>query len=189
MPAPADDTFSPEIFKFAEKLAEDPRSKVFVPLAEEYVKVGMLQEAIDVLEQGLKVYPTFITALVALGRVYRQKGVVSKAKAALEGAVKLSPENLVAHRTLARIYLEEGALESAMRSCSVVLTANRKDEEILALKATIEQQLGLNAASRSHATANAAASAKASSPAHDATSNKVARLREWLANIQQKRVC
>ena len=51
-----------EIDRLAVQLAKDPRSKVFMPLAEEYGKAGMWQEAAGVLEDGLTLYPGFITA-------------------------------------------------------------------------------------------------------------------------------
>ncbi len=131
---------SPKITRLALQLAKDPKSKAFIPLAEEYVRLGMLKEAVAVLEDGLKVYPNFITALVALGRVYQQMGEVAKAKTLLEESIRLSPDNLLAHRSLAQIYVEEDALDAAMKSCSLVL-AQVKDDGIIALKAIIEQRL------------------------------------------------
>ena len=83
-----------EIDRLATQLAKDPHSKAFMPLAEEYGKIGMWQEAAGVLEDGLKLYPGFITAMVALGRAYDHMGQATKAKAILEESVKLSPENL-----------------------------------------------------------------------------------------------
>ena len=77
-----------EIDRMATQLAKDPHSKVFMPLAEEYGKVGMWQEAAGVLEDGLTFYPGFITAMVALGRAYDQMGQATKAKAILEESVK-----------------------------------------------------------------------------------------------------
>jgi len=77
-----------EIDRLATQLAKDPHSKVFMPLAEEYGKVGMWQEAAAVLEDGLKLYPGFITAMVALGRAYDHLGQATKAKAILEESVK-----------------------------------------------------------------------------------------------------
>jgi uncharacterized protein HemY len=61
-----------EIDRLATQLAKDPHSKAFLPLAEEYCKVGMWEEAVSVLEAGLKLYPGFITAMVILGRAYDQ---------------------------------------------------------------------------------------------------------------------
>ena len=126
-----------EIDRLATQLAKDPHSKVFMPLAEEYGKVGMWQEAAGVLEDGLKFYPGFITAMVALGRAYDHMGQATKAKAILEESVKLSPENLRAHRTLIKIYQSQGLNESALQSCAVILAVNPRDEEALSVQSAL----------------------------------------------------
>jgi tetratricopeptide (TPR) repeat protein len=97
----------------------------------------MWAEAAAVLEDGLKTYPSFITAMVALGRAYDQMQQPVKAKAVLEEAVKLSPENLRAHRTLAKIYAAEGAKDAALKSCAIILAVNPQDQEALSLRATL----------------------------------------------------
>ena len=126
-----------EIDRLATQLAKDPHSKVFMPLAEEYGKVGMWKEAATVLEDGLKLYPGFITAMVALGRAYDHLGQVKQAKAILEESVKLSPENLRAHRTLIKIYTSQGLNESALQSCAVILAVNPRDKETLSIRAAL----------------------------------------------------
>jgi tetratricopeptide (TPR) repeat protein len=126
-----------EIDRLATQLAKDPHSKVFMPLAEEYGKAGMWQEAVGVLEDGLKLYPAFITAMVALGRAYDHMEQATKAKAILEESVKLSPENLLAHRTLIKIYASEGLNESALQSCAVILAVNPRDEDALSVQAAL----------------------------------------------------
>ncbi|MGB4068799.1 MAG: tetratricopeptide repeat protein [Nitrospira sp.] len=122
-----------EIDRLALVFAKDPGSKVFIPLAEEYGKAGMWEEAVAVLEDGLKAYPGFITAMVALGRAYEQMNQPVKAKAILEEAIKVSPDNLRAHRILAKLYTAQGAKESAIRSCNVILSLNPHDQEALSL--------------------------------------------------------
>jgi tetratricopeptide (TPR) repeat protein len=126
-----------EIDRLATQLAKDPHSKAFLPLAEEYCKVGMWEEAVAVLEDGLKYYPGFITAMVALGRAYDQLKQPTKARAVLEGAVKLSPENLRAHRTLIKIYAAQGLTDAALQSCNVILAMNPRDEEALSVQASL----------------------------------------------------
>ena len=126
-----------EIDRLAVQLAKDPRSKVFMPLAEEYGKAGMWQEAAGVLEDGLTLYPGFITAMVALGRVYDQLGQATKAKAILEESVRLSPENLRAHRTLMKIYQSQGLMESALQSCLLILAISPRDEEALSIQSAL----------------------------------------------------
>ena len=187
---------SDEIDKLAKKLAKDPQSKVFIQLAEEYGKAGLFQDAASVLEEGLKTYPTFLTARVALGRVYYQLGLVPKAKAMLEEAVKVSQENLLAHRTLAQLYVREGASESALRSCSVVLSANPQDEEILALKAAIAQRPEQTLPSQEVQETTASTSQRAhpqpeppgGQDGEASSSDKVERLTAMLGKIRQRRI-
>ncbi|BCA53521.1 hypothetical protein W02_06610 [Nitrospira sp. KM1] len=126
-----------EIDRLALQLAKDPHSKAFLPLAEEYCKAGMWKEATGVLEDGLKRYPGFITAMVVLGRAYDQLGQPVKAKAVLEEAIKVSPENLRAHRTLVKIYASQGQTGAALKSCAVILALNPRDEEALSIQARL----------------------------------------------------
>ena len=129
-----------QIDRLATQLAKDPLSKAFLPLAEEYCKVGMWEEAVGVLEDGLKYYPGFITAMVVLGRAYDQLNQPTKARAVLEGAIKLSPENLRAHRTLIKIYTAQGLRQEALKSCRLILTMNPKDAEALSAQASLAGQ-------------------------------------------------
>ncbi|MGE3151679.1 MAG: tetratricopeptide repeat protein [Nitrospiraceae bacterium] len=126
-PAPSS---SARLERLAAEWTNNPHSKVFVQLAEEYVKAGQSQKAVVVLQEGLLVYPGYVIAMVVLGSIYQQVGEDAKAKAVLEDAVVLSPENLKAHRLLAKLYAAEGNTESARKSCTVVLMTNPLDEEI-----------------------------------------------------------
>ncbi|MBX3304331.1 MAG: tetratricopeptide repeat protein [Nitrospira sp.] len=131
-----------EIDRLALVFAKEPGSKAFIPLAEEYGKAAMWEEAAAVLEDGLKTYPGFITAMVALGRAYDQMSQPVKAQAILEEAIKLSPDNLRAHRTLAKLYAAQGAKDAAIQSCSVILALNPQDQEALALRAGLDVSVG-----------------------------------------------
>jgi tetratricopeptide (TPR) repeat protein len=125
------------IDRLATAVAKDPRSREFLPLADEYMKAGMWQEAAGVLEDGLKVYPGFVTAMVALGRVYDQLSQPVKAKVILEEVVKQRPDNLRAHRILAQLYFAEGKTDLALQSCRAILSANPSDEEARSIKRRI----------------------------------------------------
>jgi tetratricopeptide (TPR) repeat protein len=132
-----DSSIAAHIDRLATAVAKDPRSKEFVPLADEYIKAGMWQEAAAVLEDGLKAYPGFVTAMAALGRVYDQLGQPVKAKVILEEVVKQRPDNLRAHRILAKLYQAEGKADLALRSCAAILGVNPSDEEALSIKRSI----------------------------------------------------
>lgn len=136
-PSPIDPATALNIDRLATAVAKNPRSKEFLPLADEYMKVGMWQEAAGVLEDGLKVYPGFVTAMVALGRVYDQVNQPVKAKVILEEVVRQRPDNLRAHRILAKLYDAEGKADQALQSCHAILSANPSDEEALSIKRRI----------------------------------------------------
>lgn len=132
-----DPSIAAHIDRLATAVAKDPRSKEFLPLADEYIKVDMWQEAAAVLEDGLKAYPGFLTAMATLGRVYDQLAQPAKAKAILEEVVKQRPDNLRAHRILAKLYKSEGNDEMTLQSCTAILNANPYDEEALSIKRSI----------------------------------------------------
>lgn len=120
--------------RLAKEWAQNPQSKVFVPLAEEYARLGMLQRAAMVLEEGIGHYPGYVIAMVALGAVYFEMKERTSAKDVLEAAIQSSPENMKAHRVLAQLYAAEGNVEAARRSCTVVLMTNPLDEDMKALE-------------------------------------------------------
>jgi tetratricopeptide (TPR) repeat protein len=121
---------SPEIVKLSERLAKDPTSNLFVYLAEEYVKSGMPDEALMVLNDGLKIHPGFVRARVVLGKIYLDKGKLKEAKEQFETVIRENPDNLLVHRKLVKIYRGEKDFQKAIESCRVVLNSNPKDEEM-----------------------------------------------------------
>jgi tetratricopeptide (TPR) repeat protein len=118
-----------DIEKLKEKVDKDPNSKLFVPLAEEYKKAGMLDEAIAVLTKGLERQPGYMSARVSLGKVYLEKGMLDEAKAEFEKVISVIPDNLYAHRKLAEIYRDLGEADNAIKEFKTVLRLNPMDEE------------------------------------------------------------
>ncbi|MBI3621500.1 MAG: tetratricopeptide repeat protein [Nitrospirae bacterium] len=120
----------PKIAELSEKLRKDPASRLFVPLAEEYVKAGLLEEAIQVLVDGLKRHPQFFSARVTLGRIYADQHKFKEAKVEFEQVLKASPDNLLALKKMATIYRMEGEREQAKKCCEMLLVSNPKDAEV-----------------------------------------------------------
>jgi len=120
----------PKIAELSARLQKEPGSRLFVPLAEEYVKAGMLEEAVQVLTDGLKKHPDFLVARVTLGKIYFQQGKFAEARRELEAVVTVSPDNLVALRKLAVLYRQDKLLDKARHCCDLLLAANPKDAEI-----------------------------------------------------------
>ena len=92
-----------QIAHFENRLAADPGSRVFLPLADLYRRAGRLDDARRILERGLDRHPAFVTARAALGLVLSQLGEASAAREQLAAVVARDPDNLLALRLLARL--------------------------------------------------------------------------------------
>ena len=117
---------------------EDPTSRVFAPLAEAYRKAGLLDEAIDICRDGLRVHPHFMGGRVALARAFFDKRYYDDVVKELEPVVLDAPDNLVAQRLLADSYLILGRIAQALTSYKVLLYFTPQDEELAKMVKEIE---------------------------------------------------
>lgn len=120
-----------DIEKLKEKVAKDPNSKLFVPLADEYRKTGKFDEAISVLLKGLDNQPSYMSARVSLGKVYLEKKMMAEAKTEFEKVISAIPDNLFAHKKLADIYRDSEDKDRAIREYKIVLKLNSLDEDAM----------------------------------------------------------
>lgn len=129
-----DDLRSPQLQKLAEKFRKDPDGNLFFPLAEEYAKIGMIDEAIALLKPGIAAHPHLLSARVALGKVLLSKGLDAEARAEFEQVVLANPENILAQKKLAAIYVKAGDKPRAVAACQAVLAINPTDAEVLRIR-------------------------------------------------------
>jgi tetratricopeptide (TPR) repeat protein len=127
-----------EIERLKDKIEKDPYSKLFVPLAEEYKKANMYDEAIDVLAKGLEKQPGYLSARVSLGKIYIERGMLDKACSEFEKVIEAIPDNLYAHKKLAEIYKDIGEKDNAVKEFKTVLRLNPADEWAATSLAEIE---------------------------------------------------
>ena len=130
-----------EIVKLTERISKDPKSKLFVPLAEEYKKIGDNEMAIHVLSEGLKQNPTYITARSLLGRLLFESGDLVAAQREFEEVVKAMPDNLLAHKKLGDVYVRQNKKSEALQQYQDVLKLSPGDKAVEALIAELEEQL------------------------------------------------
>ncbi len=127
-----------EIAKLTERISKDPKSKLFVPLAEEYKKAGDFEMSIHVLTEGLKNNPGYISARSLLGKLLFEKGDLASAQKEFEAVVKSIPDNLMAQRKLGDIYVLLGKPADALPHFKTALSLNPKDQETASLVSDIE---------------------------------------------------
>ncbi len=129
---------TPQIYHYLKRYQEDPASRVFAPLAEAYRKAGLLDEAIDICRDGLRVHPNFIGGRVALARAFFDKRYYADVVKELEPVVMDAPDNLVAQRLLADSYLVLGRIAQALNAYKVLLFFTPQDEELAQMVKEIE---------------------------------------------------
>lgn len=117
------------IEKYQKIFEQDPQSKVFAPLGEAYRKMGLLDEALQVLKKGVRFHPHFASGRVALAKVQIELKTFEEAIENLQRACELSPENILAHRLLAECYVHLKKPKEALKSFKMVLFLNPNDAQ------------------------------------------------------------
>lgn len=131
---PEQTTHKIEELKF--KLKNDPKSRLFYPLAEELRKIGRFGDAELYLRAGLAHHPSYLSAWVSLGRVLLETSKNEEAVVALKQALTVDPGNMVAAKLLAETYYDLGDKVEAIKKYKLVHALLPADDEI---SAKIEQ--------------------------------------------------
>ena len=119
---------------------DDPRSKIFAPLAESYRKIGLIDEAIEICREGLSMNPDFIGGKVALARAYFDKQMHVQVRELLTPVIEKIPDNLIAQRLLADSCLILGYVQEALTGYKMLLYFNPGDREVAGLVQELETQ-------------------------------------------------
>jgi len=135
-----DPSASPALYRYLKKYQQDPTSRVFAPLAESYRKAGLVDEAIEIAREGLRIHPGFIGGKVALARALFDKTRYQDVIDELAPVVLDVPDNLVAQRLIAESYLMIGRVPEALSSYKMLLYFNPHDQETAKIVWELEAQ-------------------------------------------------
>lgn len=97
-----------KIAAYTEILAKDSKSTIFVSLSEAYRKMGMLDDALQVIERGIAIHADFSPAHTVHARILCQQGDYRASEAAFETALRFDPESLAALVGYARLNILSG---------------------------------------------------------------------------------
>ncbi len=131
----------PLIYSYLKRYQEDPTSRVFAPLAEAYRRAGLIDEAIEIAREGLRVHPAFVGGRVALSRALFEKQLYAEVAEQMGPVVQDVPDNLVAQRLFADSCLMLGRLMEALSAYKMLLYFAPQDFET----AQIVQELEVKA--------------------------------------------
>jgi tetratricopeptide (TPR) repeat protein len=107
----------------------NPRSLVFVQLAESYRQEGLPQQALEILDEGLAHHSGLASAIVAKARCLFDMKKFADALTETQTAIRNNPQNLKAHKLQAEIYLRLGQRRAAIRSLTQVVSLYPQDVE------------------------------------------------------------
>ncbi|MCC7440055.1 MAG: hypothetical protein IT285_00390 [Bdellovibrionales bacterium] len=132
---------SPQIYRYLKLFQENPSSRVFAPLAEAYRKAGLVEEALEVAREGLRVHPNFVGGKVALARALFDQRAYSEVVATLEPVIDDVPDNLVAQRLLAESQLMLGNVPKALQAYKMLLYFSPHELDTARIVYELESQL------------------------------------------------
>ncbi len=110
-------------------LMRNPNAKVFAPLAEAYRKMGLLQQALEICERGVKYNPEYPSGLVAYGKILFELKKYEEAKAVFDRATKMKMDNMLAHKLKALCAIKLNLYAEALESYKYVQFLNPSDEQ------------------------------------------------------------
>ena len=133
-------TYSPMIYEYLRRWQEDPTSRVFAPLAEAYRKAGMVDEAIEIAQDGVRVHPNYLGGRVALARALFDRKRYHEVIDQLEMPMQNAPDNLAGQRLLGESFLMTGRVAEALASYKLLLYFSPMDSEASRLVKELEAQ-------------------------------------------------
>jgi tetratricopeptide (TPR) repeat protein len=89
---------TPQEIELIKRFESDARGSLFMAAADILRKRGYIDEAVVIMEEGLKLFPQYHTARASLGRDYFLKGMMHEAQTHLSNVVQKSADNAMAQR-------------------------------------------------------------------------------------------
>lgn len=127
--------------KYTLMYEKKPRSRVFAPLAETYRKLGMIDEAMKVLKEGIKQHPSYTLGYIVLGHCYFDLQNFEMSYSSTRAFVSQNLENITLQRLFANTCLKLGFLEEALQTFKHLLLLNPKDKFAAENVALLEDDL------------------------------------------------
>jgi tetratricopeptide (TPR) repeat protein len=112
--APDDPATLSTIRRYEERLAKDPASLAFAPLADAYRKIGRSRDAIRLCREGLGRFPQYVTARLILAKALLDGGDPDGALREVLAILEASPHEAQAHRLAADLHRRAGDLADAV---------------------------------------------------------------------------
>lgn len=132
---------SPLLIKYLRAYQENRQSRVFAPLAETYRKLGMYQEALKILKEGIRFHPSYILGYLVLAHCYFDQEKYDQAYNILRPIVSTNLENTGLQNLFAEICEKLFLIEEALETYKYLLFLNPKDMSISMKVKSLEEEI------------------------------------------------
>jgi tetratricopeptide (TPR) repeat protein len=113
--------------KYFAMYKKNPKSKVFAPLAESFRKLGMLDEALKVLREGIRYHPNYALGYIVLAHCYFDQQKFDLTYNTLRPIIGQNADNISLQKIFAQACVELGHLEEALDTYKYLLFLNPRD--------------------------------------------------------------
>ncbi len=116
--------YTSEIDKLEARFRDNPKGRNFAPLADAYRKAGLIDNAIDLCQNGLKLHPDYVSAYIVYARCLIDKKDDPAALGVFRKVLELDGENIIALRGLAELAERNGKYEEEVEWLTRLLNAD-----------------------------------------------------------------
>jgi len=116
--------YTSEIDKLEARFRDNPKGRNFAPLADAYRKAGLIDNAVDLCQNGLKLHPDYVSAYIVYARCLVDKKDDPAALGVFRQVLELDGENIIALRGLAELAERNGKYEEEVEWLSRLLNAD-----------------------------------------------------------------
>ncbi|MDH3960717.1 MAG: tetratricopeptide repeat protein, partial [Desulfuromonadales bacterium] len=119
-----------KIGSYLQIITKDPSSTAFVPLAEAYRQIGLLDDALEAARFGTEMLPHFSPGFSAMGRILGQMGRLDESMSAYARALSIDRQSQAALVGLSRLHLVRGERDQARKILQQAQEFYPDDEKI-----------------------------------------------------------
>jgi len=116
--------YTSEIDKLEARFRDNPKGRNFAPLADAYRKAGLIDNAIDLCQNGLKLHPDYVSAYIVYARCLVDKKDDAAALGVFTQVLGLDGENIIALRGLAELAERNGKYAEEVQWLARLLNAD-----------------------------------------------------------------
>ena len=127
--------------RYLEQYRRKPGSRVFAPLAESYRKLGMHEEALKVLKDGIRRHPGYVLGYLVLAQCYADQTHWDRVYQTLLPLTVNHKDNVLLQKLFAQSCLETGETEAALETYKWLLFLNPRDQDFAQHVRVLEDDL------------------------------------------------